>query len=73
MRSNGVRCSNKEFFDVTSLLTSPVKNFNLPMLLMNFFKLSPADEQSLFLVKMKIDVVSHVMVFIDCLKYFDKI
>ena len=73
MRFDGRTGAHKEVLNVADLLAGTVKDFNLPVLLMELLKLSTGDGAAFIFIRMKIDVVSHVVVFVDGLKYFHKV
>ena len=73
MGFNWRSASDKELLNVTNLFAGTMKDFNLPVFPMSFLKLSAGDEEAFLRIGMKIHIVFHVIVFIDCLKYFDEI
>jgi hypothetical protein len=73
MGFKGSRGPDKEVLNVTNLLAGTVKYLDLPVLLMDFLKLSARKGAVGVLPGMEADVVSHVVVFVDGLKYFHKV
>lgn len=59
--------------NVANLLAGAVKDFNLPVLPMNLLKVSAGKAGAGMLLGVEVDVVSHVVVLMDGLKYFHKI
>jgi hypothetical protein len=65
--------SHKEVLNVADLLAGTMKHFDLPVLSMGFFELGTRKRAAFVLVRVEVDVVSHVVVFIDGLKHFHKV
>jgi hypothetical protein len=65
--------SHKEVLNVADLLAATVKHFDLPVLSMGFLKLGARKGAAFVLVRVEVDVVSHVVVFVDGLKYCHKV
>ncbi len=73
MSFDGRTGPDEKLLDVTYLLAGTVEDFDLPMLLMRFLKVTTRQGAAFLLIGVEVDVVSHVVVFIDGLKYFHKV